>query len=757
VFSRYFQPYGLKRRLPVAEHPYLDDARQLQYVEVVVRLAHAEDPRERIGLLCDKADVDSGAGRFDHALHVLDEARKLADVAVTDARRDVDFQRGRACYRSGRHAEAACLFDAVVASGQAPDDMLRRRALLQLGRVHISQGRYGEAIACLREGMEGSGHTRQNVLGGLYDLVYALVYEGAYAEADQVLDDAEGALDLTETLARARLAYYRSWVAFARRDIDHALALVDDARREFAVHRQFEALACGDLLRACLDFERADLNACLRRCDDMLAGAAELRPDVTPSVLLLRGLTLFVAGRFAAAKSEYRRAARMAEGEGLMLHQARALEWLADVHVFCDEVDHARASLRRSLEVRRQAGDRLGEAMTLAGLGNLERRLGHYATAHELYDEARTLADTLNNRWEMARIDTEQMEASFLQGDTRKAEAFADAAARGYEALGDRLRLARVVKHLGQIAAVRDDFELAEAQFQRALDLVAHDPNRIIRAELLDSRAEARADATRVDDALRDLHEAQLLAEPTGSLHLCNYLAGHAAQIRERHAAQSVLNRYMEPKIVSRLLARGPRRLAENVEQEASILFSDIRGFTLMTERWGPHEVVALLNEHFDAMTEEIVARGGTLDKFIGDAVMAVFGDPGRPRPDDAQRAVAAAVAMVQRRAQLNAERFKRGQHGIEIGVGVNTGTVVMGNIGSARRMTYTVIGDAVNVAARLEALTKVAKHLLLISGATRNRLGDEWHALPLGKVEVKGREGRVEMYAVPCGETADA
>ncbi|MSP91440.1 MAG: tetratricopeptide repeat protein [Myxococcales bacterium] len=748
MFSRYFQPYGIKRRLPVADRVWLDEPRQLRYVEIAVRLGAVLARAERIALLVEKAGIDMGAGRTDSAMAALDEARAAAETP--QGRREIDYQRGRACLRARRNGDAEVLFRQTLAGTQLPDD-LGRRALLQLGRTHISQGRYSDAIASLRQGLEGGGHTRQNHVGGHYDLVYALVHEGLNSEADAVLDAAESALDTSETLAHARLAYYRAWVAFARRDIDAAGTLVDDARREFVVHREFESVGCADLLRACIDFERADLTAAAWRCDAMLQSTAVLRADLLLAVLLLHGLTLFVIGRFAEAKAEYRRAARLGETQELPLLQARALEWLGDAHGFCGEWEHARTALAQCMAVRRSVGDRLGEAMALASLGNVERQTGGMAAAAAYYDEARTLATAIGSRWEVARIDGEQMEACFLAGDTRGAERYAAEAMAAYEALGDSLRLARVVKHMGQIAAVRDDFDIAEDCFQRAIDLVNFDANRIVRAELLDSRAESRADAGRVDDALRDLAAAQALAEPTGSVHLLNHISAHAAQIRERHAAQNVLNRYMEPKIVSRLLARGPRRLAENVEQDATILFSDIRGFTHLTESLGPHEVVALLNEHFEAMTDEIVQRGGTIDKFIGDAVMAVFGDPGRPRDDDAQRAVQAAVAMVRRRTRLNLTRKVVGLAWIDIGVGVNTGTVVMGNIGSARRMNYTVIGDAVNVAARLEALTKVHGHPVLISAETRGRLTHDWRTIPLGHIEVKGRAGKVDMYAVPC------
>jgi adenylate cyclase len=239
------------------------------------------------------------------------------------------------------------------------------------------------------------------------------------------------------------------------------------------------------------------------------------------------------------------------------------------------------------------------------------------------------------------------------------------------------------------------------------------------------------------------------MAEAAGAKFLEETLRRRSEAMRERHAAQALLGRYMEPKIAARLLASGPRRLAGNIAQDATILFSDIRGFTTLTERLGAQEVVAFLNEHFTAMTEEIVAEGGTIDKFIGDAVMAVFGDPGRPRPDDAQRAVRAAIGMTRKRRALDEERATRGQPPIKIGVGIDTGPIVMGSIGSARRLSFTVIGDAVNIAARLETLTKSMDVDILISGTTFSRLDGTIETKELGSVEVKGRVGKVEIRSV--------
>jgi adenylate cyclase len=128
---------------------------------------------------------------------------------------------------------------------------------------------------------------------------------------------------------------------------------------------------------------------------------------------------------------------------------------------------------------------------------------------------------------------------------------------------------------------------------------------------------------------------------------------------------------------------------------------------------------------------------------------MAVFGDPGRPRPDDAQRAVRAAIGMIRKRRAHDLDRAARGLPPIKIGVGIDSGPIVMGSIGSARRLSFTVIGDAVNIASRLETLTKSMDVDILISGSTFARLDGTFATKELGTVEVKGRVGKVELRQV--------
>jgi adenylate cyclase len=161
-----------------------------------------------------------------------------------------------------------------------------------------------------------------------------------------------------------------------------------------------------------------------------------------------------------------------------------------------------------------------------------------------------------------------------------------------------------------------------------------------------------------------------------------------------------------------------------------------------------PAEVVAFLNSYLDAMVEVVVAEGGTVDKFIGDAVMATFGVP-VARGDDALRAVRAAVGMLTRLEQWNVERAARGQARLEIGIGLHTGEVLAGNIGSTRKMEYTVIGDTVNTASRIEGLNKAFHTHLLISAETYAQVRAAVTARPLEPVEVKGKREKLLVYEV--------
>jgi adenylate cyclase len=214
-----------------------------------------------------------------------------------------------------------------------------------------------------------------------------------------------------------------------------------------------------------------------------------------------------------------------------------------------------------------------------------------------------------------------------------------------------------------------------------------------------------------------------------------------------RHALErQALQRFLSPAVVSRILANPGQIRLGGETQTATILFADVRRFTRMAETMEPQEVVQLLNEFFSEMTEVVFANGGTLDKYLGDGLMVLFGAP-LARPDDPSRAVRTAIAMKRSLARVKAGWRVPGGREFRIGIGINTGKVTAGNIGSAQRMDYTVIGDAVNVAARLCA--GAAGGQILVSGSTFRELGEAFPVQKHQPVRLKGREGAVEVYEI--------
>jgi adenylate cyclase len=210
---------------------------------------------------------------------------------------------------------------------------------------------------------------------------------------------------------------------------------------------------------------------------------------------------------------------------------------------------------------------------------------------------------------------------------------------------------------------------------------------------------------------------------------------------------KSTMARYMDPMLADQMLARGAEALGGK-SALATVLFSDIRGFTELAEELGPHQTVTLLNEYFTIMVDCIQREGGMLDKFIGDAIMAAFGLP-TPHQDDEDRAVRAAISMITELRRWNTERVAAGTRPLDIGIGVNTDTVISGNIGAPKRMDYTIIGDGVNLASRLESACKQYCARILISESTRNKLRGTYRVREVDRVVVKGRKSAVAVYEV--------
>ncbi len=216
--------------------------------------------------------------------------------------------------------------------------------------------------------------------------------------------------------------------------------------------------------------------------------------------------------------------------------------------------------------------------------------------------------------------------------------------------------------------------------------------------------------------------------------------------ITAEKAAKSTLSRYMDPVLADQMMSGGSDDIMGGLETTATVLFSDVRGFTTITETLGAQGTVALLNEYFELMVDCITEQGGMLDKFIGDAIMAAFGIP-MAHSDDEDRAVRCSINMITRLWEWNSERRARGELPVEMGIGLNTDSIVAGNIGSKKRMDYTMIGDGVNLAARLESACKQYHARLLLSEYTVAKLNGVYRLREIDRVIVKGKTEPVNVF----------
>ena len=305
--------------------------------------------------------------------------------------------------------------------------------------------------------------------------------------------------------------------------------------------------------------------------------------------------------------------------------------------------------------------------------------------------------------------------------------------------LGEGDELARAI---GEVAAGRSmvDPTIAERLSGRresgeadreVLDLMAEGLGYAEMAERLGTTQEA------IDRRVTELFGRLAGEAGRGATHAVDQLKRLHAAVVERETSTQALRSYVPSGVADRI-GSAP---IEQEEVEATILFSDIRGFSTLAEQMSPREVAALLARHLAAMAEVVLDHGGMIDKFAGDAVMAVFGVPD-PQPDHADRALRCALAMQGRQAELNAES----ELPVDMGIGVNTGVVVAGTVGGGGRLEYTVVGDAVNVAQRLQSAAGAGE---IIAAASTVAAAPGIASEPAGAQEVKGRRETVEVYRV--------
>lgn len=222
---------------------------------------------------------------------------------------------------------------------------------------------------------------------------------------------------------------------------------------------------------------------------------------------------------------------------------------------------------------------------------------------------------------------------------------------------------------------------------------------------------------------------------------------------RDKRKIRDTFSLYVHASVVEDVLAHPERLRLGGEKKELSVMFSDIRGFTTLSEKLPPEEIVPQLNDYLTRMTQVVFDHHGTLDKFIGDAIMAIFGAP-VVQSDHAFRACATALDMIRTLRLLQQEWREKSLPALHIGVGINTGTMVVGNMGSERRFDYTVIGDNVNLASRLEGLTKMYGVNVIVSESTWEAAGGRFAGRELDVVRVKGKQRPVAIYQLVADES---
>jgi class 3 adenylate cyclase len=277
--------------------------------------------------------------------------------------------------------------------------------------------------------------------------------------------------------------------------------------------------------------------------------------------------------------------------------------------------------------------------------------------------------------------------------------------------------------------------DTAEEADRTILDFMAKGLGYAEMAEALGTTQEA------VDRRVTDLFRRMAGAGGEGSAAVDELKRLHAAVV-ERATQMKQLRSFVPPQLAQGLESGA---IAERREAEVSVLFADIRGYSTIAERLSAMEIADILARQLGAMGEVVADHGGSLDELLGDAVMAVFGAP-ESMADHAERALRCAIAMQGRQRELNAEGWTSDLPEIGIGVGVNTGTVIAGTVGGGGRLKYTVVGDAVNVAARLQSEARAGE---ILAAASTIAAADGIRCESVGPRRVKGREEPVEVFRV--------
>jgi class 3 adenylate cyclase/tetratricopeptide (TPR) repeat protein len=467
--------------------------------------------------------------------------------------------------------------------------------------------------------------------------------------------------------------------------------------------------------------------------------------------------------------------------------QAEVCDSLANLLLRRGKSRHALAFARRSLELKRKLGDRYGEAISWGTIGRVCLLQARYAEAAEAFRQDLDLATALGDARGIGIARNSVGEAALMAGDFETAAEHyrrnlevdrgpvntahahlglarahfvanrLDEAAATIECMGEVLALNPDVRLLpdvlvglrGSLAWRRGDFAGGETLLQQSIDsLVRHRADLDTIPYLYELR-DLYQKCGRTPDAVRVMARALDLLSECGSEQGVGEVERWLGTVDQPALTRLLLERFIPGHVVAEILA-GNRGPLLDRRQEVAVLFCDVRDYTALSEGLQPEEVMDLLNEWFGEATRAIRRHGGMVDKFIGDAVMALFGAP-EPRDDAAADAVRAALAMRDALVALNLRNRALERHEIHVGIGIHSGPAVVGFLGSHLHRAYTAIGDTVNTASRLEGLTRAYNCDVLISqevDAVQQR-----HAVAetsfLDKVKVKGRQQEVAVYKV--------
>jgi class 3 adenylate cyclase len=322
---------------------------------------------------------------------------------------------------------------------------------------------------------------------------------------------------------------------------------------------------------------------------------------------------------------------------------------------------------------------------------------------------------------------------------------------RGLEQQGHRVafaengRQALEILHKNEFDLMLLDIQMPEMDGYQVLEKVASD------LELRDIPVIVTSALEELDSVVRciEMGAEDYLIKPINPVLLRARIGAGLEKKRLRNQQRELIRRFATAEVAQDMEESGFALGGHFVE--ATAMFSDIRGFTTLAESQSPADTIELLNTYYTLMFEAISGQGGVINQMVGDGLMAIFGAP-LPLPNHSEQAVRAALEMIEMIDLFNLDQEAQGKSVIRIGIGIATGQVIAGYTGTQRRATYTCVGDTVNLAARLEAYTKVAKQPILIDETTRIALSETIKVQDLGTAEIKGKNQEVRIYSVVAG-----